>query len=149
MADLLEYEDLADNDTLIGLPIPLEQLVSTGSQPSSASWLSDSDGFDGKILYIVHHDSQGTSCWVDTMSPLSQAELEFQQQKEAFLAIPPLLLAQYQNQFVVSHNGEILDQDPDLPTLTGRFFAQHEDLSVYIAKVGDTIRATIDTPFFD
>jgi hypothetical protein len=83
------------------------------------------------------------------MPSLSQAELEFEQQKEAFLAIPPLFLAQYQNQFVVSRNGEILDQDPDLPTLTGRFFAQHEDLPVYIAKVGDTIRATIDTPFFD
>jgi len=146
MPDLLEYEGLVGNDSPVGFPIPLEQLVSTGSQPS-CTWYSTYDGFDGTVLYIVHHQPYGTYACVDTMPPLSQTELEFQQQKEAFLAIPPLFRVQYQNQYVVSHNGEILDHDSDLPTLTARFFAQHGDMPVYITKVGQEEEQWVVTPF--
>lgn len=82
-------------------------------------------------------------------NPMTQAEKEFLEQKEDFLNIPPLLLEEYHGQYVVSHNGQILDSDFDLPNLTARFFGQYGDLPVYIDKVGGTIRATIDTPFFD
>lgn len=82
-------------------------------------------------------------------STMTQGEQEFYEQKEAYLAIPPLILAPYKGQYVVVHNGEILDSDSDLPTLTGRFFAEHEDMPIYVTKVGEEIAATIDTPFLD
>lgn len=148
MPGVLEYESVAGNDAPLGLPIPWEELISAGSQPSSLV-ISYSGEIDRRIIYLARQAPQGTSHWVDTMSSLSQTEIEFHEQKEAFSNIPPIILAQFHNQFVVSHNGEILDHDSDLPTLTSRFFPQHEDLPVYVAKVGDTIRATIATPFFD
>lgn len=80
---------------------------------------------------------------------MTQAEIEFLEQKEAFLLIPPIPLAQYQGQYVVSHNGEILDHDPDLPTLTARFFETHGDVPVYITKIGEEVDDRFDTPFFD
>ncbi|MCI0428859.1 MAG: hypothetical protein L0Z46_12680 [Nitrospiraceae bacterium] len=79
----------------------------------------------------------------DIQSPPS----EFERQKAAFLAIPPLFLAQYQGQFAVSRNGEIVDHDYDLPTLTDRFFAQNPNASVYISRIGNAVPEVIATPF--
>jgi len=75
------------------------------------------------------------------------AEKTFREQREAFLAIEPLFLAQYQGQFVVSRDGEIEDHDFDLPALTDRFFSQNPDASVYISKVGSAAPEVIATPF--
>lgn len=79
----------------------------------------------------------------------TQEERAFREQREAFLAIPPLLLAPYQGQFVVSRNGEILDSDNDLPTLTKRFFGQRGDIQVYITQVEPIEEEASLTSFFD
>jgi hypothetical protein len=77
---------------------------------------------------------------------LSEMDREFEQQKAAFKEIPPLILAQYQGQFVVSLNGEIVDSDLHLPTLTNRFINVHGDVPVYITKVGGRQRVLLRTP---
>ena len=83
-------------------------------------------------------------------SNLTPAEREYQEQKEAFEKIPPLLLRQYLGQFVIAYNGRILDSDNDLTTLTRRFFSGRDrDTPVYIAPVGIEEEESIDTPFFD
>jgi len=80
---------------------------------------------------------------------LPPEEREFEEQKEAFENIPPLLLEQYRGQFVVAHGGEILDHDSDFAVLTRRFFKQHGDMPVYMTQIGDEAGESIDTPFFD
>jgi len=77
------------------------------------------------------------------------SEREFQEQKEAFQQIPPLLLEQYRGQFVASRNGNIVDSDSDLDSLVSRFFTRHGDVPVYVTKVGSPIREFFDTPFID
>jgi len=79
---------------------------------------------------------------------MTQAEKEFSEQKAAFGGIPPLLLVPFTGEYVVSHNGEILDHGPDLPTLTARFFEAHGDMPVYITKIGEEVDDRFDTPFF-
>lgn len=80
---------------------------------------------------------------------LTFSEVEFWLEKQAFLSLPPTALAQYMGEFVVVHNGQILDHDPDLRVLTNRFFHQVDDMPVYITKVGDQLELRIDTPFFE
>lgn len=82
-------------------------------------------------------------------NPMTQAEKEFLEQKEAFLGIPPLLLSGYQGQYIVSHDGEILDCDLDLPTLTARFFSTHGDIPVFITKIGEELEDRFDTPIIE
>jgi|SRR5581483_775052 len=81
---------------------------------------------------------------------VDQKEIEFLHQQKAFLDIPPLMLSPYRGEFVVSHNGEILDHDRDLVTLTRRFFSQHGDIPVYIAAaLSDDTVEHFDTPFYE
>lgn len=82
-------------------------------------------------------------------NPPTFAEIEFWNQKQAFLALPPAVLRPYVDQFVIAHNGQILDHDPNLQVLTSRFFRQVGDLPVYITRIGGDLEVRIDTPFFD
>ena len=80
------------------------------------------------------------------------AEQQFAQEKQAFLGIPPRILAQYTGQFVVSSRGAILESDQDLPALVSRFFSGPcREVPVYIAKVGEDENEDlrIETPFLD
>ena len=80
---------------------------------------------------------------------LTQSEREFQEQKEAFEQIPPLLLEQYRGHFVASSNGRIVDSDEDFIALTHRFFENFGDVPVFITKIGRDDGISIETPFFD
>ena len=76
-------------------------------------------------------------------------EAAFRRQKLAFEGLPQAELARYNAQFVITKDGQILDHDPDLVTLTMRFFSTHpKDEQVYIAKVGGTLEIRVTTPFF-
>lgn len=77
--------------------------------------------------------------------PLPEADDAFEIQKKKFQRIPARVLAQYEHQFVISHNGRIIDSDFDLPTLTRRFFKRHPAPSVYITRVGGAA-AVIGSP---
>lgn len=141
---------LIDTQTTATSPAPLQGLVKANeaySTTGSCYHIANS-GIAGGGFYIVWQGSWGTIRLVDSMPSASQQEIEFQQQKDAFLDIPPQNLAQYQDQYVVSHNGEILDHDQDLPTLTARFFTAHGDIPVYISKVGQEEDQWIVTPLF-
>lgn len=97
----------------------------------------------------IRMDSPGSAV-INTADNLTPAEREYQEQKEAFEKIPPLLLREYLGQFVIVHNGKILDSDNDLTTLTRRFFiGRNRDKPVYIAPVGIEEEESIETPFFD
>ena len=74
--------------------------------------------------------------WAKQNTQLPGVKDEFEIQRQRFQKIPEASLASYENQFVVSMNGRIVDSDSDLPTLTGRFFKGHSGKSVYITKVG-------------
>jgi hypothetical protein len=79
--------------------------------------------------------------------PQTQGNTEYEQQKQAFEAIPPKVLARYHGRFVVSRNGRIVDSDHDLVTLGRRFFGKNGDVPAYITKVGGPIEIRIRTPF--
>lgn len=93
----------------------------------------------GPVVSDVHSGS----------APRTRVEREFNEQEQAFQQIPPLLLEPYRGQFVVCHDGTVLDSDVDLYTLTNRFFARHGDMPVYITRIGGEVDEVIDTPFFD
>lgn len=80
---------------------------------------------------------------------LSQAEMEFEQQEQAFRRALPLDLVPYAGEYIVSRGGRIVDHDVDLPTLTNRFFSQYGDVPVYVTKIGEEESEVIDTPFID
>ena len=80
---------------------------------------------------------------------ISDKDREFEEQKMAFLRIPQSDLNRYHNQFVVSHNGRILDSDEDLPTLTGRVFERHGDIAIYATKINGEMEEVFSTPFFE
>lgn len=81
---------------------------------------------------------------------LESQELAFEREKLAFQTIPPNILARHVGNFVAVRAGQILDADPDLPTLMTRFFRNYGEGAVYITRVGDDQDdLRIDTPFFD
>jgi hypothetical protein len=82
---------------------------------------------------------------IRTSRPLLSADDAFEIQKKAFQEIPARVLAQYEHQFVISRDGQIIDSDFDLPTLTRRFFKRRRRSSVYITRVGGTA-AVIGSP---
>lgn len=143
-----DVSELAINDTASTPSRPIQQFDNAGSQPAHF-FSSYHGGIDEGMVFLVRHASDGTFIWVNTMSVTSQEELEFQQQKDAFGDISPIILAQFHGHFIVSHNGEILDHDQDLPTLTARFFSQHGDMPVFITKIGEELEDRFDTPFFE
>jgi hypothetical protein len=79
-------------------------------------------------------------------NPISPVDYEFEKQKTAFKKIPPLALVPYQGLFVASRNGEIVDSDTDLPSLTNRFFSQYGDVPVCITRIGRRPRVLLRTP---
>ncbi len=85
---------------------------------------------------------------IDTDLAISDQEMAFLKQKEAFERIPPLDKIRYKGQYVVSQNGQIVDHDADLVALTRRFFGHGERTAVYITKIGGE-PAVIDTPFLE
>ena len=108
------------------------------------------DGIIGLPRFIEGRDMATPNFrFISQMENLTPSEREFRDQEQAFLDIPPLILAQYQGEFVVSQNGQIIDHDFDLPTLTYRFFTSHDDVPVYITKIGEDVEETIETPFID
>jgi len=74
-------------------------------------------------------------------------EVAFLRQRRAFRAIAQGDLIRYRGQFVVAKDGQIVDHDHDLVVLSGRFFAQHPNDSVYVTFV-DGPALQINTPFF-
>lgn len=80
------------------------------------------------------------------------AEEEFNRQEEAFNAKAenePLFLSPYRDEFVIFYNGDILEHDRDLQSLTTRFFSNNPDVPAIIKKIGNDHPLIIDTPFFD
>ena len=77
---------------------------------------------------------------------LNTVGLEFEEQKRAFDAIPAQHLAQYGGRFVASRDGEIVDSDETLATLTRRFFQDHGDVAVYITRIGAPIQFRLSSP---
>jgi hypothetical protein len=75
-----------------------------------------------------------------------QREAEFDKQKQAFQRIPAAELECYKNQFIVSHNGQVVDHDEDLSALTNRYFARSGDVPVYITRIGEPIKITLRAP---
>ena len=74
--------------------------------------------------------------WAKHNKQLPGMQDDFEIQRQRFQELAAARLASYQNQFVVSMNGRIVDSDSDLPTLTGRFFKRNPEKSVYITKIG-------------
>lgn len=87
------------------------------------------------------------SIWSLQEQNLTDSEREFEEQRKSFEKIPPLFLEPYKGLFVISRNGEILDADEDLDTLTSRFFSEHGDVPIYVDKIGGQLREVIDTHF--
>ena len=51
---------------------------------------------------------------------------------QAFLQLKPQLLATHSGQFVVVHNGQVVDSGPDEVALALRFFRQHGNVPIHI-----------------
>lgn len=88
--------------------------------------------------------------YAEAATKLESQELAFEREKLAFQTIPPNILARHVGNFVAVRAGQILDADPDLPTLMTRFFRKYGEGAAYITRIGDDQDdLRIDTPFFD
>jgi hypothetical protein len=115
----------------------------TGNFFMNVSCVVASTGLYGTIGVNWKHDNP---------SEADLAEQEFKRQEEAFKTRAenePLFLSPYQDHFVIFYNGEILEHDRDLQSLTTRFFLNNPDVPAIIKKIGNNHPLIIDTPFFD
>ena len=62
-------------------------------------------------------------------------EAKIRAERKAFERQHATLLANYANQYVALHNGQVIDHDPDLRTLHLRVFAQLGRTTVLLKKV--------------
>ena len=86
----------------------------------------------------------------DVIVPAEQhRDVEFEREKQAFLALSPFALAPYRGQYVASRSGTIIDSDRDLSVLVTRVFQTNANLPVYITRLEpDAGDVRFDTPFF-
>jgi hypothetical protein len=131
----------------------MEQVTVPSYRIVDQDWnLRDVDRISRVFTAMFKQAGQDTTLIGYVAEELSPSEREFREQRQAYFLKnerEPLFLEPYRGQYVVSHNGAVLDHDFDLPTLTNRFFSQHEDMPIYIARVDSPIRFIIDTPFLD
>jgi len=133
------------------MPVPDLDDAASPSPAGIVSDQSDGDAGQGTETTRVYRPSgvlvSGTSL---ESEPLTTAgDLEFWRQRQAFEAIPRHELIPYAGKFVVSRDGQIIDNGEDLADLSRRSYQLLGDVPVYIAKVGGQIEITVDTPFFD
>ncbi len=71
-------------------------------------------------------------------SYLDRLEWEkLQAEMDAFQGQLPALAAQYQDEYVAMHEGQVIDHDPDLRTLHSRVYAVMGSVPVLLQKVTD------------
>ena len=66
---------------------------------------------------------------------LPRTPSKWQQEYEAFQRLRPQLLTQYPGQYVVIHDGKVVDHGPDDVQLALKFFAQYGNVSPHIGLV--------------
>jgi hypothetical protein len=124
-------------------PLVLDQPTGTPAYAIEARTIRGEIG--GEVLV-----AEAFGLYAGAATKLESQELAFEREKLAFQTIPPNILARQVGNFVAVRAGQILDADPDLPTLMTRFFRMHGEGAVYITKIGDDQDdLRIDTPFFD
>jgi hypothetical protein len=60
---------------------------------------------------------------------------KWQREHQAFLQLKPQLIEKYDGNYVVIHNGQVIDSGADDVALALRFFAQHGNVPVHIGLV--------------
>lgn len=83
--------------------------------------------------FVLGTSVGASSTWISVTDSILNVNFEIQ--KAAFMAIPPLMLVPYSGQWVVSRDGQIVDSDHDLQELSRRFFDANGTVSVYITRV--------------
>jgi hypothetical protein len=62
---------------------------------------------------------------------------KWEQEYQAFQRILPRLLPTHRNQYVLVHEGQVVDSGPDDVELALRFFAKHGNIPIHIGLVTD------------
>jgi hypothetical protein len=83
-----------------------------------------------------------------TVEWLPRAANKWRQEYEAFQRLRPQLLAQYAEQYVVVHEGKIVDHGPDDVQLALKFFAEHGNVPVHIGLVSEQPHAIARVPHY-
>jgi hypothetical protein len=78
----------------------------------------------------------------------SPADGKWQREYQAFLRLKGPLLATHAGQYVVVHDGAVVDSGPDDVALAMRFFAQHGNVSVHIGLVAAGPEAAARIPHY-
>ncbi len=76
------------------------------------------------------------------------ADGKWQHEYQAFLRLKAPLLATHAGQYVVVHNGDVVDSGPDDVALALRFFAQHGNVPVHIGLITDGPEAAARIPHY-
>lgn len=78
---------------------------------------------------------QALRTFLTPVPPKISREAKIRAEREAFEQQHATLLANYANQYVALHHGQVIDHDPDLRTLHLRVFAQMGRTTVLLKKV--------------
>lgn len=78
----------------------------------------------------------------------SPANDKWQREYQAFLRLKSQFLAAHAGQYVVVHEGGVVDSGPDDVALALRFFAQHGNVPVHIGLIMDGTEAAVRIPHY-
>ncbi len=78
----------------------------------------------------------------------STADGKWQREYQAFLRLKAPLLTTHAGQYVVVHDGAVVDSGPDDVALALRFFSQHGNVTVHIGLVTDGPEAVARIPHY-
>src|SRR5437867_12885026 len=92
--------------------------------------------------------SETTTLPAPIIDPTPSPPNKWQSEYEAFQKMRPDLLNSYRGQYVVIHNGGVVDSGPNDLALALRFFAQHGNVPVHIGFVASAPEPPIRIPHY-
>ncbi len=73
---------------------------------------------------------------------------KWEREYQAFYRLLPDLLKTHCGQFVVIHDGQVVDSGPDDLALALRFFAQHGNVPIHVGLVADQPEPAVRIPHY-
>jgi hypothetical protein len=95
----------------------------------------------------MNADSTSMALSAPVLGP-NAAENTWQREYHAFLRLKAQLQATHAGQYVVVHNGAVVDSGPDDVALALKFFAQHGNVPIHIGLVTDIPEAAVRIPHY-
>lgn len=100
-------------------------------------------GLSGEIEEGEAVTRNGDHAWAEPFIEWSEPDPAVERERDAFIAMHPMLKERYSDQYVAIHDGALIDQDHDYAALYARIDRAYPDEFVWLAAVMDEPLPTI------